>query len=147
MKKIDFKSIKKRYYVIAFIVLLLIIFIGAVTYYSFDPKDDFNAMICHSVLNNEDNGHIYCYHIYATDNNHYEYIKTKRTIKKGKNGSIGRVASGKINGEKDYDKLVKNIDKDNKKNYSSLISCTYVDNGMNMYYDSTDVLKEYLFKE
>ena len=94
------------YYVIAFIVLLLIVFIGAVTYYSFDPKDDFNAMICHSVLNSEDNGHIYCYHIYATDNNHYEYIKTKRTIKKGKNGSIGRVASGKINGEKDYDRAV-----------------------------------------
>ena len=146
MKKIDFKNIKKRYYVLAVILILFIISAFVVLYFSFDPSDDFNAMICNSVTK-DNNGYIYCYNIYAKDNNHYTYIETKRKIKDDKYKSFSRVKSGKINSSEDFDKLVKSLEKNNKKGYNSLISYTYVDNGENYYYDSSELMKKLLFKE
>lgn len=138
-------DMKKRYIIIGLIALVIILTMGTIIYYSFDPDDNFDALICQKVTNSKNNGNIYCYYLYK-NNNKYKYIETKQKIKNNKNGSIRRVKSGSIKNKDSFNKLVKNIKKNEKKNYTSIVSSTYKENGTNMYYDGTDILEILLFE-
>lgn len=127
-----------------FLVIFVVIF--TVGLFTKDPDGDFSAVICHSVINNKnDKGKIYCYYLYKDKKDGYKYLKTKRSTNNGEYGVETRVTSNKIKNVDSMKKIEKDIEKDNKKNYQSKISCTFVDNGENVFFGTIEELKELLF--
>ena len=112
------------------------------------PNYDYVALIYHSEMLGMDAGTEYTYYIYKMpkSKNKYFYIKSKSSITITGPGKESDVGSGAINNKKDLNKIIKDIEKDSKKNSQTNISYSYVSNGNSEKLDSINELGKKLFK-
>ena len=112
------------------------------------PNYAYSAVIYHSEMLGIDAGTEYTYYIYksSTSDNKYFYIKSKSNITITGSGKESDVASGSLNDMNDLKKIMKDIEKDSKKESQTYITYSYNNNGNNEKLNSIDELENKLFK-
>ena len=154
--KESIKPFSKMTYVAAIFITFVIVITGLMyflhkEYTSFKrPNEDVVATIYHSEMQGIDAGSEYIYSIYKNKNKgdkSYFYIKSKASITMVGSSESKDVASGALNKSSDFDKITKDIEKDNETTSETIVVYSYVSNGKNVDCNTIEELANKLFSK